>query len=80
MRPQGCSSFTTFHKISFGRTFAEGQHHPIDRRRCPSRRSLIASTLQPERVRDRYGLDARHADYQPELWQGEEQPSLFPLQ
>jgi DNA repair photolyase len=33
-----------------------------------------------QRIRDRYGLDSRHADYQPELWQGEEQPTLFPLQ
>jgi DNA repair photolyase len=32
------------------------------------------------RIRDRYGLDSRHADYRPELWQGEEQPTLFPLQ
>ena len=54
-RPPGCSSFTTFHKLCFGWTFAEGQHHPIDRRRCPSRRSIIASTLQPERVRDKRG-------------------------
>jgi DNA repair photolyase len=33
-----------------------------------------------QRIRDRYGLDSRHADYQPELWQGEEQATLFPLQ
>jgi hypothetical protein len=55
MRPPGCSSFTTFHKLCFGWTFAEEQHRLMDRRRCPSRRSLIASTLQPERVRDKRG-------------------------
>ncbi len=33
-----------------------------------------------QRIRDRYGLDSKHADYQPELWQGNEQGELFPLQ
>jgi DNA repair photolyase len=32
------------------------------------------------RIRDRYGLDAGPADYRPELWQEEEQPTLFPLE
>lgn len=31
-------------------------------------------------IRDRYGLNAGPADYFPELWPEEEQPTLFPLQ
>jgi len=33
-----------------------------------------------QRVRDRYGLVSGAVDYKPELWQGEEQGELFPLQ
>jgi DNA repair photolyase len=33
-----------------------------------------------QRIRDRYGLLSGHMAYQPELWQEEEQPTLFPLQ
>lgn len=32
------------------------------------------------KVRDRYGLTGGPAEYQPELWAGEEQGTLFPLQ
>jgi len=31
-------------------------------------------------VRDRYGLDSGPMEYRPELWEGEEQATLFPLQ
>ncbi len=44
----------------------------------PGYKELLRERIQ--RIRDRYGLDSRHAEYQPELWQGEEQASLFPLQ
>jgi len=30
-------------------------------------------------VRDRYGLDSGPVEYRPELWQDQEQPTLFPL-
>jgi hypothetical protein len=33
-----------------------------------------------QRIRDRYGLVSGHIAYQPELWQEDEQPTLFPLQ
>jgi len=33
-----------------------------------------------QKIRERYGLSSGPVDYQPELWQGEEQPTLFPLQ
>jgi DNA repair photolyase len=33
-----------------------------------------------QRIRDRYGLVSGHIEYQPELWQGDEQPTLFPLE
>jgi DNA repair photolyase len=33
-----------------------------------------------QQIRDRYGLDSRHANYKPELFQGEEQGSLFSVQ
>ncbi len=33
-----------------------------------------------QRIRDRYGLVSTAIDYKPELWQGEEQGELFPLQ
>jgi hypothetical protein len=32
------------------------------------------------RVRERYGLEAGPMEYRPELWDGEEQGELFPLQ
>lgn len=32
------------------------------------------------KIRDRYGLGSGPVEYQPELWQGDEQPTLFPLQ
>jgi DNA repair photolyase len=32
------------------------------------------------RIRERYGLDMRHAEYQPEQWHEPEQPTLFPVQ
>jgi DNA repair photolyase len=32
------------------------------------------------RIRDQFGLSAGPTEYRPELWQEEEQPSLFPLQ
>jgi DNA repair photolyase len=44
----------------------------------PAYKEMLRARIQ--RIRDRYGLDSKHADYQPELWQGEEQPTLFPLQ
>jgi DNA repair photolyase len=31
-------------------------------------------------IRDRYGLTSGHIEYRPELWEEEEQPTLFPLQ
>jgi DNA repair photolyase len=31
-------------------------------------------------IRDRYGLGSGPVEYRPELWDGEEQPTLFPLQ
>jgi DNA repair photolyase len=31
------------------------------------------------RIRDRFGLDSIPAEYRPELWQEDEQPTLFPL-
>ena len=43
----------------------------------PRYKEILRERVQ--RIRDRYGLDSRHADYQPELWQGEEQATLFPL-
>jgi len=33
-----------------------------------------------QRIRDRYGLVSGRIEYQPELWQGDEQPTLFPLE
>ncbi|HEV3334709.1 MAG TPA: radical SAM protein [Bryobacteraceae bacterium] len=33
-----------------------------------------------QKVRDRYGLDSGPSEYRPELWDGEEQATLFPLQ
>jgi DNA repair photolyase len=33
-----------------------------------------------QKVRDRYGLDSGPSEYRPELWDGEEQGTLFPLQ
>jgi DNA repair photolyase len=44
----------------------------------PAYKDMLRARIQS--IRDRYGLDTRHADYRPELWQGEEQPTLFPLQ
>jgi DNA repair photolyase len=44
----------------------------------PAYKDLLRARIQ--RIRDRYGLDSKHADYQPELWQGDEQPTLFSLQ
>jgi len=32
------------------------------------------------RIRERYGLEAGPIEYRPELWDGEEQGELFPLQ
>ena len=32
------------------------------------------------RIRDRYGLSSGPIEYRPELWEDEEQPTLFPLQ
>jgi hypothetical protein len=32
------------------------------------------------RIRERYGLEAGPTEYPPELWDGEEQGELFPLQ
>jgi DNA repair photolyase len=32
-----------------------------------------------EKIRDRYGLSTGPTEYRPELWQDEEQPTLFPL-
>ena len=32
-----------------------------------------------EKIRDRYGLTSSPTEYRPELWQDEEQPTLFPL-
>ncbi|MBV8728972.1 MAG: radical SAM protein [Acidobacteriia bacterium] len=36
--------------------------------------------LRVAAIRDRFGLDSTPTEYRPELWQDEEQPSLFPLQ
>ncbi len=33
-----------------------------------------------QRIRERYGLDMRYAEYQPPQWQEQEQPTLFPVQ
>ncbi len=33
-----------------------------------------------QKIRDRYGFLTGPVDYRPELWEGEEQPTLFPLQ
>lgn len=33
-----------------------------------------------QKIRDRYGLNSGPIDYRPELWEGEEQGTLFPLQ
>jgi DNA repair photolyase len=33
-----------------------------------------------QKIRDRYGLDSGPSEYRPELWDGEEQGTLFPLQ
>ncbi|MBZ5579088.1 MAG: hypothetical protein LAP40_21205 [Acidobacteriia bacterium] len=33
-----------------------------------------------QKIRDRYGLDRGPVEYRPELWEGEEQATLFPLQ
>ena len=33
-----------------------------------------------QRIRDRYGLTSGPIEYRPELWEDEEQPTLFPLQ
>jgi DNA repair photolyase len=33
-----------------------------------------------QKVRDRYGLGSGYVEYQPELWEGDEQATLFPLQ
>ena len=33
-----------------------------------------------QKIRDRYGLSSGPIDYRPELWEGEEQGTLFPLQ
>ena len=33
-----------------------------------------------QKIRDRYGLAAGPIDYRPELWEGDEQATLFPLQ
>ncbi len=32
------------------------------------------------RIRERYGLGSGPVEYRPELWQDEEQPTLFPVQ
>jgi DNA repair photolyase len=39
-----------------------------------------ALAARVEKVRERYGLAAGMIEYRPELWQGEEQGELFPLQ
>jgi hypothetical protein len=33
-----------------------------------------------QKVRERYGLASGMIEYRPELWEGEEQGELFPLQ
>jgi hypothetical protein len=32
------------------------------------------------RIRERHGLGSAPVEYRPELWEGEEQGTLFPLQ
>jgi len=32
-----------------------------------------------QKIRERYGLLSSPIDYRPELWEGEEQGTLFPL-
>jgi DNA repair photolyase len=44
----------------------------------PAYKEMLRARIQS--IRDRYGLDSRHAQYRPELWQDEEQPTLFPVQ
>jgi DNA repair photolyase len=39
-----------------------------------------ALAARVQRVRDRYGLAAGMIEYRPELWEGEEQGELFPIQ
>jgi DNA repair photolyase len=41
-------------------------------------KGMLAARVQ--RVRDRYGLAAGMIEYRPEMWEGEEQGELFPLQ
>ena len=36
--------------------------------------------LRVQKIRDRYGFRTGPVDYRPELWEGDEQPTLFPLQ
>ena len=44
----------------------------------PSYKQMLRDRIQT--IRERYGLESRHVEYQPELWHGEEQPTLFPIQ
>ena len=44
----------------------------------PSYKQMLRERIQT--IRDRYGLESRYVEYQPELWHGEEQPRLFAIQ
>ena len=50
---------------------------PIGRKN-PKRREYLSGRVA--RIRERYGLAAAAVEYRPELWEGEEQGALFPLQ
>jgi DNA repair photolyase len=41
-------------------------------------KEMLRARLQ--KIRDRYGLGSGPLDYRPELWDGDDQPTLFPLQ
>jgi DNA repair photolyase len=41
-------------------------------------KEMLSARVQ--KIRDRYGLNSGPIDYRPELWEGEEQATLFPLQ
>ena len=39
-----------------------------------------ALRVRIQRIRDRYGLNSGPIEYRPELWEDQEQATLFPLQ
>jgi DNA repair photolyase len=44
----------------------------------PAYKDMLRARVQ--KVRDRYGLGSGYVEYRPELWEDDEQPTLFPLQ